>query len=200
MSVRCSVTSKANASRSRCPPKTPPRLRRNGSPPPGPAHQQRRGCATPPPRSAWNGARPPTGPDAANGPVPQPRSATNRRNPFHTSGNAHRARLINRRRCRLPSITEPPRRTHALRNANCAGSTGRSGCRSNTSPARANVGVDHITLCLPLIARAAGPHAGPQQRQIAASLSQRHRQPQPRHRRRLRHRHHTRHLGQPVAQ
>src|SRR5215207_2424589 len=41
---------------------------------------------------------------------------------------------------------------------------------------------------------------GAQQRQIAASVGQRHRQRQPRHRGRLRHRHHTRHLSQPVAQ
>ena len=61
--------------------------------------------------------------------------------------------------------------------------------------------VDHITLVF------TGDHPaqpgrmpGPQQRQIAARVSQRHRQPQPRHRRRLRYRHRARHLGQPVAQ
>ena len=74
-------------------------------------------------------------------------------NPFHTSGNAHRARLINRRRCRLPSITAVPRRTDPRRNASCAGSTGRSGCRSKTSPARANTSASITSLlCLPLIA------------------------------------------------
>ena len=125
------------------------------------------------------------------------------RNRFHTSGNAHQARLINRRRCRLPSITEPPRRTHALRNANCAGSTRGSGCRSNTSPARANTSASITSLlCLPLIAprsRAACRAPNNDRSQLsAARVSQRHRQRQPRHRRRLRHRHHTRHLGQPV--
>jgi hypothetical protein len=35
------------------------------------------------------------------------------RNPFHTFAKAYRARLINRRRYRLPLITAAPRRTHA---------------------------------------------------------------------------------------
>ena len=53
----------------------------------------------------------------------------------------------------MPSITAVPRRMQARRIANWAGSTGRSGCRSNTSPARANTSASITSLlCLPLIA------------------------------------------------
>ena len=45
-------------------------------------------------------------------------------NAVHTSGNAHRANEISRRRARFPSMTSFPRRTTARRSANSAGRGG----------------------------------------------------------------------------
>ena len=124
------------------------------------------------------------------------------RNPFHTSGNAHRASEINRRRYRLPSITavaaadtRPTQRQ--LRRLD---RPQRVQVEHLPGPGQ-HIGVDHIALVLAADRPPQpGRMPGPEQRQIAAGVSQRHRQPQPGHRRRLRHRHHPRRLGQPAGQ
>lgn len=59
-------------------------------------------------------------------------------NAVHTSGNAHRANEISRRRARFPSMTSFPRRTTARRSANSAGRGGSKGDSANTSEASDN--------------------------------------------------------------